>query len=87
MENVADDRNLQTFDLPFELANCQRIEQRLSWMLMRAIAGVDDRRIAHSREMVRRAGHRMPNDNAIGRHRFEVARGVEQCFAFGDAGS
>jgi hypothetical protein len=32
--------------------------------------------------MLWRAGHRMTNDDAIGRHRFEISRSVEQSFAF-----
>ena len=86
VQDVADDRDLQTFDSSFVFTNRERVEQRLRRMLVRAVAGVDDRRRTHAREMLRRAGHRMTNDDAIGRHRFEVARGVQQSLAFGDAG-
>ena len=86
MQDVADDRDLQSFDSSFVFTNRERVEQRLRRMLVRAVAGVDDRRRTHAREMLRRAGHRMTNDDAIGRHRFEVSRGVEQSLAFGDAG-
>src|SRR5689334_23187252 len=55
-------------------------------MFVRAVARVHDGRVAHAREMLRRAGHRVTNDDTIGRHRFQIARGVEQRFAFGDTG-
>src|SRR5688572_4876253 len=86
VQDVANDRDLQSFDSSFVFTNRERVEQGLSRMLVRAVAGVDDRRGAHAREMLRRTGHRVTNDDAIRRHRFEVARSVEQSLAFGDAG-
>ena len=68
-------------------SNRQRIQQRLGGMFMRAVAGVNDRRLPHSRQVVWRTGHRMPNDDAIRRHGFKIARRVEEGLALADAGS
>ena len=46
VQNVADDRDFQSFDPAFVFANRQRIEQRLRWMFVRAVAGIDDWRVA-----------------------------------------
>src|SRR5215212_1408577 len=55
-------------------------------MLMSAVARIHYWRIGHAREMLWRTGHRVTNDDAIGRHCFEVSGRVEQCFAFADTG-
>ena len=70
--------------LPFCSSNRERVEERLRRVLVRAVARVDDRRAADSRELVRRARRGVAYDDEIRRHRFEIARGVEQSLAFGD---
>src|SRR5882672_4088239 len=47
MKYVADDCDFETFNTALLFANRQRVQQRLSGMLVRAVAGVDDRRVAH----------------------------------------
>ena len=46
MQNIADDRDPQTCNAVFVLANCERIQQSLRRMFMRAITGIHDRSIA-----------------------------------------
>src|SRR6185503_5714702 len=87
MQDVADNRDFQSVELAFVFTNREGVEQGLRWMFVRAIAGVNDWRVSHLCEMLRRAGHRMTNADAIWRHRFEISRRVEQRFAFRDAGS
>ena len=84
VQDVADDRDFQAVDSPFMFADGHRVEQRLRRMLMRAVAGVDDCRSANFRELMRHAGARMADDDAVGRHRIEIQRRVEQRFAFRD---
>jgi len=55
-------------------------------MLVRAISSVDDRGIADFGQMIGRTSHGVAQDNAIGRHRFQVARGIQQGLAFGNTG-
>src|SRR5580704_2669291 len=45
MKDVTADRDRETFDPALVAPDRERIEQRLGWMLMRAIARIDDRAI------------------------------------------
>src|SRR5687767_5344417 len=85
MQDVADYRYIQPLDPAFIFTNCEGIQQRLSWMFMRAIAGIYDRRVAHSRQMMGRPRHGMSNNDTVGRHGFEVPRCVEKCFSLRNA--
>src|SRR5689334_5766861 len=77
---VADDCDLQTREPALVLSNCECIEERLSRMLVCAVASVDDRGVDHLRELMRNAGRWMPDDDRVRGHRFEVPRGVDQGF-------
>ena len=55
VRDVADDRDLQTVEPAFALTNRQRVEQGLRRMLVSAVAAVDDARLGHARDRVRRA--------------------------------
>src|SRR5918912_4345304 len=81
MEYVAEDGDLESVYLSLVLTDGERVEERLRRVLVRAVAGVDDCRAAHTRQLVRRAGRRMADDDQVGGHRFEVARRVEQGLA------
>src|SRR5215204_2502163 len=56
-------------------------------MLVRSVASIDDWRITHARQMLRGSGHRMPDHNAVRRHRFKIASCVEQRLALRDTRS
>ena len=85
MENVADDRDLQTGDASLSFTDGQSVEQGLRRVFVRAVSGVDD--ATNARELLRRACGRVSDDDAVRSHRFEVARRVEQGLAFRDARS
>ena len=55
VQQVADDRDLQPVDALLVLANREGVEQRLRRMLVHAVAGVDDARLADARQQVARA--------------------------------
>ena len=46
VRDVADDRHAQPFELRSAIQNGAGVEQRLRGMLVRAVAGVDDRNLA-----------------------------------------
>ena len=48
MQNVPDDRDFQTFDAAFVLANGERVEERLRRMFVRAVARIHNRGVAHT---------------------------------------
>jgi len=50
-------------------------------------ADVDDRSVAHSCQVLRRARHRMPYHDAIRRHCLEISGGIQKCFTLAHAGS
>ena len=52
MCNISNDCNLQPLKPSHTLSDCQRVEQRLSWMFMRAIAGIDDTSFCQSSDGV-----------------------------------
>ena len=84
MHDIADDRHSKSRDPAFVFANSERIEQRLSRVLVSAVASVDDRGVYHPRELMRHARRRVSNHYRVGRHRLEVSRGVDQRFTFRD---
>ncbi len=81
MQDVAADRNRQPLDAALVAANGQRIEQRLSWVLVRAVAGVDDRAIDLAGEQMHRARLGMADDDNVRPHGIERDGGVDQRFA------
>ena len=82
VKNVAKNCDVETGNFPLPLTNCERVEQRLCWMLVRAIAGVDDAGLHDSRQKMRRAARAVSNDDKIGVERFEIARRILQRLAF-----
>ena len=55
MKDVAADRHREPLDATEIAADGQRVEQRLGRMLVRAVAGVDDRAVDLAREQMHRA--------------------------------
>ena len=85
-EDVADDGDVEAGDAAEALADGEDVEQRLGGMLVRAVAGVDDAGLEPLGEEVRRAGAGVAQDDDIGVQRLEVARGVLERLALGEAG-
>jgi hypothetical protein len=67
------------------LADGVGVEQGLRGVLVRPVSGVDDRTIAVSGQKMGGARLRVPDDDEIGSHRFQVARGVQQRLALREA--
>ena len=81
MQDVAADRDDQPFDAALVAADGERVEQRLRRMLMRAVAGIDDRAVDFLRQKLDRAGRVMPHHQDIRMHGVERHRGVDQRLA------
>ena len=63
------------------LANREGVEERLRRMLVRAVAGVDDRGRQPLGEHLRRAGMLVADDDHVRAHRHQVLGGVDERFA------
>src|SRR5207248_2921212 len=77
----AEYRDFQIFKTPLLLPYGQRVEECLRRVLVRSVACVYDRGAADARELVRRARRGVAYDDEVGRHRFEVARSVQESLA------
>jgi hypothetical protein len=85
VEDVAYDRHFQAFDAALRLPKREGVEKGLRGVFMGAVSGVDDLRASVTCEKVGGTRRRVPHDDHVRRHRFEVLHGVEQRFALGDA--
>ena len=65
MQDVADDRDVQTIDLPDLCAHRVEVEQRLGRVLVLPVAGVDDVCVGHSCDELWRADLRMADDDHV----------------------
>ena len=81
MQDVAADRDGQPRDAALGAADRQRIEQRLRRMLVRAVAGVDDRAVDLLRQQLDRARRMMAHDDDVGPHGVQRHRRVDQRLA------
>src|ERR1700730_1893832 len=81
MKDVAADHDREPFDPALVAPDRERIEQRLGWMLMRAIARVDDRAIDLFRQKMDRAGLSMAHHDNVGPHRVQRHRRIDQRLA------
>ena len=74
---------MEVVDLTSFLPDRVQVEQTLSRVFMRAVAGVDHARFQSLRQKLRCAGGTVAQDENVGVERLEIARGVLECFAFG----
>src|ERR1035437_591872 len=81
MKDVADNRDLQTFQCFLIAQNRVSIEQRLRGMLVQAIAGVNDRHVEVLRHHVGRAGVGMADNDDVGADGAHRVPGIEQRLA------
>ena len=82
VSDVSDDRYVHAVKAAEALANGEGIEEGLGGMLMRAVAGVDDRRRQPVGQHLRRAGILVADDDHVGMHGHQVLRGVDQGLPF-----
>ena len=81
MQDVAADRDGKALDAALAAADGERVEQRLRRMLVRAVAGVDDRAVDLAGEKMHGAGRVMAHDDDVGPHGVQRRRGVDQRLA------
>jgi hypothetical protein len=81
VQNVAEDGEIPAFELAFAVANCQRVQQRLRGMLVRAVSGIEHGHAEAFGDELRRARGTVAHHDAVGAHGFQRAHGVEQRFA------
>ncbi len=86
MENVAADHDDQALDATLVAADGERVEQRLSRVLVRAVAGVDHRAVHLPGQQLDRARGVMAHDDDVGMHGIERDRGVDQRLALAHGG-
>ncbi len=85
VQHVARDRDDEAREAALLAPDGERVEQRLRGVLVRAVAGVHDRRADRRGDEVRRARGGVAKDDGVGAKRLEVADGVEQRLALGHA--
>ncbi len=81
VQDVAADRDREPAEPALAAANRQRVEQRLGWVLVAAVAGVDDGAIYFFRQQLHRPQFGMAHDQHVGMHRVQRHRGVDQGLA------
>lgn len=86
MGDVSDDGYFESIDFSFDFSNGEHIQQGLGGVFMAAVAGVDDGGIDALCEVVGGAGCGMSDDDDVDAHGFDIFCGVDEGFAFGDAG-
>ena len=85
MQDIAADRNGESFDAAEVAPDGQRVEQRLGRVLVGAVAGVDHRAVHFSRQQRHGARLMVANDQNVGPHGVQRHRGVDQRLALFDA--
>ena len=81
MQYVAANRDQKPFEPALVAANGQRVEQRLGRMLVRAVAGIDDRTVHLPRQQFHCARRMMAHHQNVRMHGVQRHRGVDQCLA------
>jgi len=86
MLQVAEDGDVEIRDGAEAVADGERVEQALRRVLVRAIAGVDNGNIEVAGDKIGCSRGSVPHHQAIRLHRVQRVNGIEQRFAFFDAG-
>ena len=81
MQDVAADGDDQALDAAFVAADGERVEQRLSGVLVAAVAGIDHRAVDLLRQQLDRAGRVMAHHQQVGPHGVQRHRGIDQGLA------
>src|SRR4029079_18207919 len=72
VKNIADDCDVESFDLSFTFANRKCIEQGLRGMFVRAITSIDDVCVDHAGEKRSCTSRAVADHNEIHVQRFEI---------------
>ena len=78
---------MQAGDFAPALADRVEIEKRLRRMFVRSVARIDHAGVQSPCQKLRRSGRAVAQHNNVGLQRLEIARGVLEGFAFGQARS
>ena len=81
MQDIAEDGDVEILDGAQAVSNRQRIQQALRRMFVGAVAGVHHRNVQMPRNVMRRAGSRVPHHQAIRLHGVEIEDRVEERLA------
>ena len=81
MQDVAADRDGKALDAALAAADGERVEKRLRRVLVRAVAGVDDRALDLARQKMNGASGLMAHDENVRPHGVERRRGVDERLA------
>ena len=82
MQHIAADGDGELVERALVAADGERIEERLGRVLMRAIAGIDDRAGDFPRQKMHRARRMVAHDENVGPHGVQGLRRVDQRLAF-----
>ena len=81
VQDVAADRHREPRDAPLDAADREGVEQRLGWMLVRAVAGVDHGAVDLLGQQLHRACRMVAHHDDVGPHGVERHRCVDQRLA------
>src|SRR6516162_5103834 len=87
MSNVADQAYREVLQSALELANGEDVEQTLSGMLVRAVAGINDTALQMFGQKMWCAGRRVPDHHDVDAHGLDVLGSVDECFSLAQAGA
>ena len=86
MEDIADDEDFFAGEIGVNFAEGEGIEQRLRWMRVGTIAGIDDAGIGHFGDGGGEAGAAVADDDVVRAHRLQGLDGFAHGFTLGDGG-
>src|SRR5882762_9221086 len=86
IENIAQNGNVQAFDFSSPFTDGKGVQQSLGRVFVGTVPGVDNTRVEHARQKVRRPRSAMTHDDEIGIQRLEVAGRVFERLAFLERG-
>ena len=82
VQNVSEDRDVQSVDTAFAIANRQRVEESLRRMLVRAVARIQHGNFEAPGNELGGARGSVANHDSVRAHGFERPDGVNQRFTF-----
>ena len=86
MSDVTEDGDIEIVERAFAIADGERIEEALRGMFVSAVTGIDDGNFEMTRDEIGGTGGGMTHDEAVRLHGVEIVGGVQERFAFFEAG-